>query len=344
MAHKKGAGSSNNGRESESKRLGVKIYGGQLAHAGNILIRQRGTPHNAGNNVGMGKDFYDQFKVAKEVFDLADTLLGRPFSKLIFEGPAEELTETKNSQLAIYIVSYAIYLVFAEKNPEITPSVCAGLSLGEYTALTVSGKISFEEGLLLVDKRASLMQQACVLSPGSLRVVLGLGDELIAKTLAEIPGKTSLCVANVNCPGQVVIAGSHKELDMAASVLKEAGAKRVLPLDVSGAFHSSLMQSAREGLAPALQKAHLQDSKVDLVMNTPGDFVKDSSSILAFLEAQVTEPVLWQKGVEAMTASGVTGFVEMRPGATLQGMNKRIGVSVPTFSIGKVEDLEGVSL
>jgi [acyl-carrier-protein] S-malonyltransferase len=302
-------------------------------------------PGQGAQYVGMGKDFYEKFPEAKEVFEKADAVLGRPFSKLIFEGPAEELTQTKNSQLAIYIVSYAIFCVFASENPGITPKVCAGLSLGEYTALTVSGKISFEEGLLLVAKRASLMQEACVSSPGSLRVVLGLGEEAIKEAFSTIAGTKSLCIANINCPGQIVIAGSHKELDMAGSILKEAGAKRVLPLDVSGAFHSSLMQSAREGLSPALQKASLKDSKISLVMNTPGDFVEDSSSILAYLEAQVTEPVLWQKGIEAMVASGVTKFIEMGPGTTLQGMNKRIGLNtVPTYSIGKVEDLEGVSL
>jgi [acyl-carrier-protein] S-malonyltransferase len=302
-------------------------------------------PGQGAQYVSMGKDFYDKYPIAKDVFDKADAILSRPFSKLIFSGAKEELTQTKNSQLAIYIVSYAIYSVFASEYPDFKPSVCAGLSLGEYTALAVTGRVSFEEGLVLVDKRASLMQEACIFSPGSMRVVLGLGEEAINKEFAAIPGNESLCVANINCPGQVVIAGSHKELDMAASVLKEAGAKRVLPLEVSGAFHSSLMQSAREGLLPFLGRVSLRDSKIDLVMNTPGDVVEDSSSILAYLEAQVTEPVRWQKGIEAMVESGVTHFIEMGPGTTLQGMNKRMGLdATPTYSIGKIEDLEGVPL
>lgn len=208
----------------------------------------------------------------------------------------------------------------------------------------MAGKISFTDGLKLVQKRAELMQKACIESPGSLRVVLGMSEEAIEQALAKIAGHETLCIANLNCPGQVVIAGSHKDLDMAEGVLKESGAKRVLPLDVSGAFHSSLMFSAREGLTPHLEKATLEQSKTALVMNTPGDFVEDSSSILAYLTRQVTEPVRWQKGVEAMVAAGVTRFIEMGPGATLQGMNKRIGVSVPTVSIGKVQELEGLSL
>lgn len=302
-------------------------------------------PGQGAQYVTMGKDFYDKYPIAKDIFDKADAILNRPFSQLIFSGAKEELTQTKNSQLAIYIVSYAIYSVFASEYPDLKPSACAGLSLGEYTALAVTGRISFEEGLFLVDKRATLMQEACIFSPGSMRVVLGLEEESVNKALSTIAGNETLCVANLNCPGQVVIAGTHKELEMAASVLKEAGAKRVLPLDVSGAFHSSLMQSAREGLLPFLGRVSLRDSKVDLVMNTPGEVVEDSSSILAYLEAQVTEPVRWQKGIEAMVESGITHFIEMGPGTTLQGMNKRIGLdNTPTYSIGKVEDLEGVPL
>lgn len=295
-------------------------------------------PGQGAQYVGMGKDFYDQYPVAKEVFQKADEVLKRPFSSLIFEGNQEELTQTKNSQLAIFVVSYAIYKAFNEIFPGIVPSVCAGLSLGEYTALVVSGKISFEEGLLLVEKRASFMQDACLSNPGSMRVVLGMDPEVISKVLTDL--NESAWIANLNCPGQVVIAGTVEGLEKASTALKEAGARRILPLEVSGAFHSDLMAPAGESLTPYLMSANLQDSQVDLVMNTPGDFVKDLKAMRLYLIQQVTKPVYYQKGIEEMLKQGVDYFIEMGPGKTLQGMNKKIGVSFPTISIEKSTELQ----
>ena len=298
-------------------------------------------PGQGSQYVGMGLDFYEKFPVAKKIFDQADEILGRPFSKIIFEGPKEELTQTKNSQPAIYIVSWVIYQVLSQVCPLVVPFLSAGLSLGEYTALAASGKISFEEGLRLVAKRAELMQEACVISPGSMQVVLGMEEQAIQTVLSSLTGNVA-SIANINCPGQVVIAGTHEGLEIASGALKQAGAKRVLPLDVSGAFHSSLMQSAREGLSPFLMNAKLEDSSVLFVMNTPGEFVQDSDQIRRNLICQVTEPVRWQAGIEAMVREGVTHFIEIGCGKTLQGMNKRIGVKVPTYSIEKLEDLDGL--
>jgi [acyl-carrier-protein] S-malonyltransferase len=295
-------------------------------------------PGQGAQYIGMGKDFYDQYSEAKQVFEKADEVLKRPFSKLIFEGEKEELTQTKNSQLAIFIVSIAIYKVISKKIPELTPSVCAGLSLGEYTALVASGKLSFEEGLELVEKRATFMQEACISNPGSLRVVLGLDPEVIQKALLDL--NESAWIANLNCPGQVVIAGTIEGLEKASAVLKEAGAKRVLPLDVSGAFHSSLMKSAQENLKPFILKATLKQTAVGIVMNTPGDFVSDLDAMRQYMIQQVTNPVYYQKGIESMLETGVDYFVEMGPGKTLQGMNKKIGVNFPTTSIEKTSDLE----
>lgn len=299
-------------------------------------------PGQGSQYVGMGKDFYEKFKSARKIFDKADEVLGEGFSKLLFEGPMEELTLTKNSQPAIYVMSFAIYQVFSELYPNIMPYACAGLSLGEYTAFAASGKISFEEGLKLVAKRASLMQEACELTAGSMRVVLGMDEAAIAAVLDSLPA-SRVCIANLNCPGQVVIAGAVSELEEASVALKAAGAKRVLPLEVSGAFHSYLMQPAKEGLTPFLLKAELQDSSVEFVMNTTGDFAKDSKQVRENLIAQVTEPVRWQKGIESMEKSGISCFIEMGCGKTLQGMNKRIGVKVPTFSIEKVDELESLA-
>ncbi len=295
-------------------------------------------PGQGAQYVGMGKDFYEQFSVSREVFEKADDLLQRPFSTLIFSGSPDELTQTKNSQLAIFLVSLAVHAALRKELPDIVPSVCAGLSLGEYTALVASGKLSFEEGLALVEKRAMFMQQACVSNPGSMRVVLGMTSEQIEEVLQSL--STQAWIANLNCPGQVVIAGTLEGLDKASSALKEWGAKRILPLDVSGAFHSALMQPARDQLTPYLWKASLQNSSVDLVMNTPGDFVQDADQMRNFLIEQVTQPVLYQKGIEAMLGEGVSYFVEMGPGKTLQGMNKKIGVTCPTKSIEKSSELE----
>lgn len=296
-------------------------------------------PGQGSQYVGMGKDFYENFEVARKIFAKADEVLGDGFSRLLFEGPMEELTLTKNSQPAIYVMSFAIYQVFSQMYPNVTPYACAGLSLGEYTALAASGRISFEEGLRLVAKRASLMQEACEVSSGSMRVVLGLEESLIAAALAS---QKDVCIANVNCPGQVVIAGTKSGLEEASIKLKDAGAKRVLPLEVSGAFHSNLMLPAKEGLAPFLLKANLKDSSIRFVMNTVGYFVQDLDKIRQNLMAQVTEPVYWQKGIEAMEKEGATHFIEMGCGKTLQGMNKRIGVKAPTYSIEKIEELAKV--
>ncbi len=298
-------------------------------------------PGQGSQYIGMGKDFYEQFSLAKTVFAKADELLGRPFSQEIFSGSQEELTETKNSQIAIYVTSLAIYTVLRDLYPSLIPFATAGLSLGEYSALVAADKITFEEGLLLVSKRAFLMQEACKTSPGSMQVVLGMEEGAINEVFHSLNQKT-LCIANINCPGQIVIAGTKEELEIGSGALKQAGAKRILPLEVSGAFHSGLMQSAREGLAPYLEKVTLKDSSISLFMNTPGAAVKDLVEIRSYLTRQVTEPVRWQKGIESMVASGVTHFIEVGCGKTLQGMNKRIGLTIPTFSVEKVEDLEGL--
>lgn len=299
-------------------------------------------PGQGSQYVGMGKDFYDSCPVAKEVFDKADEILGYKFSDLIFFGPKDELTLTKNSQLAIFIVSYAIFKAFKHEVPSLTPYACAGLSLGEYTALAASGKISFEECITLVKLRAEFMNDACITNPGSMSVVLGMQELEVEQALSLIENEC-VKIANLNCPGQIVIAGSHQGLEVAAAILKEKGAKRILPLDVSGAFHSLLMMPARENLAPYLTSAALSDTPISIVMNTPGDFVYDAESMRKNLIMQVTEPVRWERGILSMVSHGIDLFVEMGCGKTLSGMNKRIGVEHPTLSIEKVTDLHEVA-
>lgn len=288
---------------------------------------------------GMAKDFYETYAEAKAVFEEADEFLSEKISKLIFEGPADVLTQTKNSQLAIYIVSIAILRVIQKQFPDLKPQVCAGLSLGEYTALYASGRISFSEGLSLVRDRALYMQQACEEKEGSMRVVLGLESSQVEAMMQEISLKAEAWVANMNCPGQVVIAGTKEGLEYASEVLKAKGAKRILPLEVSGAFHSGLMKSARDKLSPKINSVSLSSSPIQFVMNVPGDYVTSSEEVRQFLIQQVTSPVRWEKGMRKMMEQGVDLCIEIGCGSALTGMNKKMGVP-SSLSIQKISDLD----
>jgi len=291
---------------------------------------------------GMGKDFYDRFSIAKQTFDEADQFLKRPFSKLIFEGPSEELTLTKNSQIAIYISSIAILRVVQEQFPELKPVFCAGLSLGEYTALTAAGNIDFLDCLDLVRTRAEAMHQACEEVKGTMQVVLGMTEEAVEAVIRKQNPLHPVWIANLNCPGQIVIAGSLEAIALIAEALKQKGAKRVLPLDVSGAFHSGLMQSAQTQLATKIATVPFQESTIEIVMNVPGDFVFSTEQMRQMLIDQVVKPVRWEKGIRKMMDNKVDIYLEMGPGRTLSGMNKRIGVTAPTYSVEKAVDLEEI--
>ncbi len=288
--------------------------------------------------VGMGRDFYDSFPVARETFQEADDLLGEHLSKVIFQGSEELLTETLNSQLAIFIVSMALFRTVRQQLPELVPAVCGGLSLGEYSALCASGRLQFAEALLLVRKRAHLMSDACRMNLGSMAAVLGLDASLIETALQSLQG---VWVANYNAPGQTVISGTREGVERASIVLKERGARRVLPLAVQGAFHSPLMQSAQEGLREAIDRALFSSSSVGLVMNVPGDFVSDLTKIKENLTQQVTQSVRWEQGLQAMQRAGVDLYLEVGCGKTLTGLNRKMGLSVAA-SIEKVGDLEGI--
>ncbi|MCB1082673.1 MAG: ACP S-malonyltransferase, partial [Simkania sp.] len=220
--------------------------------------------------------------------------------------------------------------------PEIEPSVVAGLSLGEYSALTVSGRLSFKDGVRLVRARGEYMYEAGVKSPGTMAVALGMKPEEVRTIVSPING---VWVANLNCPGQVVISGTVKGIEKASILLKEKGAKRVLPLDVSGAFHSGLMDEAKQRLQEKIDEIELRESSVGRVMNVPGDFVSESEIRKNMIE-QVVAPVYWEKGVRKMEENGIELFIEIGPGKTLSGMNRKIGVNGKTLSMEKVEDLE----
>lgn len=292
---------------------------------------------------GMGKDFYETFPIARRTFEEADALLSKPFSDLIFNGSASELKETIHSQLSIFIVSVAILRATQEQFPSLVPAATAGLSLGEYTALVASQKLSFQNALLLVKARATYMQEACERQKGMMAAVLGLEADLVEECVQQLQETHSVWVANLNCPLQVVIAGTADGINAATPLLRDKGARRVLPLEVSGAFHSGLMQEARERLEPHILSAKFQTSEIALVMNVPGGFVSSISEMQRNLIQQVTHPVRWEQGIHAIAQNRVELCIEMGPGKTLAGMNKKIVPSLTTLSIEKVADLDFVS-
>lgn len=295
-------------------------------------------PGQGAQYVGMGKDFFDSFSIAKETFQEADDLLGENLSKIIFEGPEDILTQTKNSQVAIFVTSMAILRVVQKELSDLSPSVCAGLSLGEYTALCASGRLSFAETLRLVRERARLMNEACEKVPGTMAAVLGM-DALGIE--AAVKGLRGVWVANFNAPGQTVISGTKEGIDHAGLFLKAKGAKRVIPLTVHGAFHSELMRSAQDGLAPFIEQTIFKPSSVEFVMNVPGHFVKTDEEIRRYLTAQVTQSVRWEQGILAMKEAGVELFLEIGCGKTLSGLNKKMGI-LSMSAVEKVVDLETV--
>jgi [acyl-carrier-protein] S-malonyltransferase len=287
---------------------------------------------------GMGKDIVDHFPLARQTIEEADDILNRKLSSIIFEGPEALLTETQNSQTAIFVISIALVRVLKELFPSLQPQVCAGLSLGEYTALTAGEFLSFRDCLVLVQHRAQFMNEACERHKGTMAVVMGLEADVVERLVYEVALPNDLWAANFNCPGQVVISGTEKGIALGSEAAKAKGAKRVLPLSVHGAFHSGLMREAGERLAPYIDNAPIRQGKAELVMNVPGDFVKDVGQIKQNLIKQVTHPVRWEQGVRAM--HGADLFIEVGCGKTLAGMHKRIGVASPILSFEKMDDLD----
>lgn len=292
------------------------------------------------HSVGMAKDFYEQFSQVRELFDEASHLTKVDLAELIFEGPLERLSKTDYCQLAIYVVSMAIWKVFTQLHPEITPSCIAGLSLGEYSAATAAGILSFEDGVKLVFERGRLMQEACDQNPSSMAVVLGLTPQEVKNFLNTLDCPHDLWMANLNCPGQVVVSGTHLGIEKLLERSKESGAKRILPLNVAGAFHSPLMKKAEEVLQEQVKKVELKEPTCSFYMNAVGKKVQDGQEIRSLLTQQITHPVLWQSCIEGMKNEGVTHYIELGPGKVLQGLNKRIKVDGETYSINVISDLE----
>jgi len=301
-------------------------------------------PGQGAQYVGMVKDVSEVFPIAKQTFEEADDILGRNLSSLIFHGPENTLTETKNSQVAIYVASVALLRAFKTAFPDICPHACAGLSLGEYTALHASGRISFSDCLKLVQYRGQYMNDACESTQGTMAVILGLDAKTVEKLVADLALPNDLWAANFNCPGQVVISGTLKGIEAGIAEAKSRGAKRTLPLQVHGAFHSGLMKYAEERLSDHIHSAAINSSDVDLVMNVTGDYAKDLKEIKSNLIKQVTHPVYWEKSVQRLSDSGVDLFIEIGCKKTLTEFNKRIkfDIPTPTLNIEKLTDLQNM--
>ena len=293
-------------------------------------------PGQGSQYVGMGKDFYETFPCAKEMIDLAEKVSGIPMKELLFE-ENENINITKYTQIAMLADELAIWSVLREKGVE--SAVNAGLSLGEYAALVASGVMTPEDAFRVVTKRGEYMQEA-VPTGGAMTAVLGADTAVIEKICEETEGIVS--IANYNCPGQIVITGEQKAVDTAAAALKEAGAKRCTPLNVSGPFHSAMLLPAGEKLAAELEQVEIHEIAVPYITNVTADYVTDSSQVKELLKKQISSSVRWQQSVERMIADGVEAFIEIGPKKSLCGFMKRIDKTVPAYHVDKVTDLESI--
>jgi len=285
-------------------------------------------PGQGAQFVGMGKDLFEGSSLAKELFNKANNILGFNITEVMFEGTDEELRQTRVTQPAIFLHSVILSRVLGDA---FRPDLVAGHSLGEFSALVANKVLTFEDGLKLVAKRASAMQKACELAPSTMAAVLGMEDADVEKVLSLI--KDEIVVpANFNSPGQLVISGSIKGIEMACEKLTEAGAKKTVILNVSGAFHSPFMQPAAEELSNAIKTTKFNKGICPVYQNVTGQGVTDSEIIKKNLIAQLTSPVRWSQTVKNMIASGVTQFIEVGPGSVLQGLIKKVKRDVVTSS------------
>ena len=276
---------------------------------------------------GMGKDLYESHDEAKRLFDLANEILGFDIKQIMFSGTAEELKQTKVTQPAVFIHS----VVAAKTSEDFAPDMVAGHSLGEFSALVANKTLSFEDGLSLVSKRAMAMQSACELQPSTMAAVLGLEDSKVEEVCEGIDGV--VVAANYNCPGQLVISGEVAAVEAACEALKGAGAKRALMLPVGGAFHSPLMEPAREELAKAIQETAFGQPICPVYQNVDANGYQDVESIKSNLVKQLTSPVRWTQCVQNMIKDGASEFTECGPGSVLQGLIKKIDRSMSTIGI-----------
>ena len=295
-------------------------------------------PGQGSQFVGMAKDLYDSFAEIKRIYKIADEIMDTNLSNICFNGPEDELRQTKFTQPAIFVHSIAVLELLKQKG--IFPSASAGHSLGEYSALVAAGALSFEDGLQLVKIRGESMQQAGVEQPGTMAAVIGLDPDLIEQVCGNVSGIVQ--PANFNSPGQVAISGEVKAVHGAMEKLKEAGAKKVVELIVSGAFHSPLMESAQNGLSEALKKVEIKDASIPVYANVTAQPISKKEEIKELLYKQLTHPVRWMEIYSNMAKDGYENFLELGPGKVLSGLGKRINREVSCKAIGTIEDVNSL--
>lgn len=292
-------------------------------------------PGQGSQYVGMAKDLYEQHPEARKLFDQADAIVGFPLSAVCFQGPEEELKQTKNTQPAIFLHSVIAARFYRREQA----SMAAGHSLGEYSALVYAGALTFEDGLRLVRLRGELMQRAGVEQPGTMAAVVGLEAAVIDETCRAASEAGIVQAANFNSPGQTVISGSVAGVRRAMELARQRGAKLVKELPVSGAFHSPLMESAKSGLREALERTAIQDASIPVYANVSARPVRKAEEIRRLLNEQLTSPVRWEETIQNMAADGASIFVEVGPGKVLQGLVKRIRSDVQTRGIDRFAEL-----
>jgi len=286
--------------------------------------------------VGMGKDLSEKFPAAKAWFDRANTALGYDLAAICFNGPDAELTKTENAQPGIFLVSWVAFQLLKEHAPSLKFDATAGLSLGEFTALTAAGAMSFEDGLRVVRQRGKFMQEACEATCGGMAAVIGLDEAPTREVCAE----AGIVLANLNCPGQLVISGEADKITKAVELAKARGAKRAIPLPVAGAYHSPLMASAQPKLQAELAQVKLSAPSVPVISNVTAQPHGAPAEISARLVQQVTSSVLWENSMRYLLAQGFTRFIELGPGTALSGFMKRIDKTAQMFNVADAASLE----
>ena len=286
--------------------------------------------------VGMGKDLAEKYPAALALFDQANDVLGYDLTQICLEGPEDALTQTENAQPGIFLVSWVAFELLKEQAPDLNFEATAGLSLGEFTALTAAGTMSFEDALKVVRQRGRFMQEACDATEGGMAAVIGLDEA----TTREVCDTADVELANLNCPGQLVISGTTLGIEKACDWAKENGAKRALPLTVAGAYHSRLMESACPKLEAVLREVPLNLPNVPVISNVTAKSHATAGEILQRLVDQVTSPVLWEASIRHLMDEGFTRFIELGPGTALTGFMRRIDRDLEIHNVGDCESLE----